>query len=426
MTWMLALLSQATGMTGGATLTGQEELLDQVVAVVGTEPITLAELERVFMVYAAQLPPGISEDAARKRILEELVNQKLLYFEARADTSIKVTQDEINQAINQQMDALKKQMGAEEFARQLSAEGMTEDQLRSAVRENVETSLYIQKLVDYRIKPNIVITQDEVRKFYDENKDSIAVEPASYRLAHILIRIVPSGPAEQEAYAKAKGLYKQIIAGADFAEMASRYSDDRQTASQGGQLGWFPKGYLTPDITKELDGLRPGEISKPLRGETGYHIFQLLDRKQDAYFLRHILINVIPEKADSSKAVSKAKRVINLAKTGKSFSELARTYSDDPTTKELGGDLGWIPENIMTPEMLTVVKEAKAGDIVGPVPTPFGYSVMKVADKKDRIIHPYEEIADMVKNYLYQVKVQEELDKLLERIKQRVYVEIRL
>ncbi len=423
---MLALFSQATGMTGGATLTGQEELLNQVVAVVGTRPITLAELERVFMVYAAQLPPGINEDAARKRILEELVNQKLLYIEAKADTSIKVTQEEINQAISQQMDALKKQMGAEEFARQLAAEGMTEEQLRSAVRENVETSLYIQKLVDLRIKPNIVITQDEARKFYDEKKDSIAVEPASYRLSHILIRIVPSGPAEQEAYSKAKSLYKQIVAGADFAEMASRYSDDRQTASQGGQLGWFPKDYLTPEIVKELNNLRPGEVSKPLRGETGYHIFQLLDRRQDAYFLRHILVNVIPERSDSSKAVSKANRVINLAKSGKSFSELAKIYSDDPTTKELGGDLGWIPENIMTPEMVTVIKDAKVGDIVGPVPTPFGYSIMKVSDRKDRVLHPYEEMADVVKNYLYQVRVQEELDKLLERIKQRVYVEIRL
>ena len=426
MAWLLALLAQAPVITGSATLTGQEELLDQVVAVVGAEAITLAELDRVFMVYAAQLPPGISEDAARKRILEELVNQKLLYYEAKADTSIKVTSDEIDQAINQQMDALKNQMGEEEFVRQLAAEGMTEQDLRAAVRENVEVSLYIQKLVDQRIRPNIVVTQDEVKKFYDENKDSIAVEPASYRLAHILIRIDPSGPAEQDAYTKAKGLYKQLIGGADFADLASRYSDDRQTASQGGQLGWFPKEYLTPDITKELDGLKPGEVSKPVRGETGYHIFQLLDRRQDAYFLRHILVNVIPEKADSSKAMTKAKRVINLAKTGKSFSELARTYSEDPTTKELGGDLGWIPENIMTPEILGAVKDAKAGDIVGPVPTPFGYSIIKVTDRKDKLIHPYEEISNVVRNYLYQVRIQEELDKLLERIKQRVYVEIRL
>lgn len=426
MTWLLALLTQVPGMTGEATFTGQEELLDQVVAVVGTEAITLAELDRVFMVYATQLPPGISENAARKRILEELVNQKLLYYEAKADTTIRVTPDEIDQAINQQMEALKSQMGEVEFARQLAAEGMTEQDLRSAVRENVEVSIYIQKLVDQRIRPNIVITQDEVKKFYDENKDSIAVEPASYRLAHILIRIEPSGPAEQEAYTKAKGLYKQVIAGVDFADLASRYSDDRQTAGQGGQLGWFPKEYLTPDIMKELDGLKPGEVSKPLRGETGYHIFQLLDRRQDAYFLRHILVNVIPEKTDSSKAMTKANRVINLAKTGKSFSDLARTYSDDPTTKELGGDLGWIPEAIMTPEILGSVKDAKAGDIVGPVPTPFGYSIIKLSDKKDKVIHPYEEISEVVKNYLYQIRIQEELDKLLERIKQRVYVEIRL
>ncbi|MGB9589413.1 MAG: peptidylprolyl isomerase [candidate division WOR-3 bacterium] len=426
MTWFLALLSQATGLVGGATLTGQEELLNQVVAVVGTEAITLADLDRVFMIYAGQLPPGISEDTARKRILEELVNQKLLYLEAKADTSIKVTQEEVNQAINKQMDAIKKQIGAEEFARQLAAEGMTEDQLRSAVRDNVEISIYIQKLVDYRIKPNIVITQDEVRKFYDEHKDSIAVEPASYRLSHVLIRIIPSGPAEQEAYTKAKALYKQIVTGADFADIASRYSDDRETASRGGQLGWFPKNYLPPEITKELDALRPGEVSKPLRGETGYHIFQILDKRQDAYFLRHILINVMPEKADSATAKNKANRVFNLAKSGKSFSDLAKTYSDDPTNKELGGDLGWVSENIMTPEMIAVVKDAKVGDILGPVPTPFGYSVIKLSDKKEKVIHPYEEIADVVKNYLYQVRVQEELDKLLERIKQRVYVEIRL
>jgi len=426
MTWFLAILAQVSGMSGEAKIAGVEELLDRVVAVVGTEPITLAELEGVFMVYAAQLPPGISEDAARRRILEELVNQKLLYYEAKADTSIKVTPDEVNQAIKQQMDALKAQMGPEEFARQLAAEGMTEQDLTSAVKENVEISLYIQKLVDQRIKPNIIVTQDEAKKFYDEKRDSIAVEPASYRLAHILIRIEPSAPAEQEAYTKAKGLYRQIVGGADFSDIASRYSDDKQTASQGGQLGWFPKAYLPPDITKELEALKPGEVSKPLRGETGYHIFQLLDKRQDAYLLRHILINVIPEKSDSSKAKAKANRVMNLAKSGKNFSDLARVYSDDPTTKELGGDLGRIPENIMTPEILGAVKDAKAGDIVGPVPTPLGYSIIKVTEKTEQVVHPYEEIADQVKNYLYQMKIQEELNKLLERIKQRVYVEIRL
>jgi len=427
MTWFLALLSQVSGMTGEATIVGQEELLDRVVAVVGTEAITLAELNTtVFMLYGTQLPPGITQDAARRRILEELINQELLYQEAKADTSIKVTPEEVNQAIKQQMDALKTKMGPEEFARQLAAEGMTEQDLTSVLRENVEVSLYIQKLIDRRIKPNIVVTQEEVRKFYEENKDSIAVEPASYRLSHILIRIEPSGPAEQEAYGKAKGLYRQIMAGADFADIASRYSDDQQTASQGGQLGWYPKAYLPPEITKELDALRPGEVSKPLRGETGYHIFQILDRRQGAYLLRHILINVIPEKADSSKARTKANRVMNLAKSGKSFSELARIYSDDPTTKELGGDLGRIPENVMTPEILSAIKDANVGDIVGPVPTPSGYSIIKITDKTEQVIHPYEEVSEYIRNYLYQMKVQEELNKLLDRIKQRVYVEIRL
>ncbi|MEO0191784.1 MAG: peptidylprolyl isomerase [candidate division WOR-3 bacterium] len=426
MSWLMMLFAQTTAFSGSATPVGQEELLDQVVAIVGTEPITLGQLEVLFIIYAEQLPPGINKDAARRRILEEMVNQKLLYYEAKADTAIKVTQEEIDQAIDQQLRAIKKEMGEEEFARQLAMEGLTEERLRVFVRGNIEVSLYIQKLVDLRIKPNIIITQDEARRFYDENKDSIAVEPASYRLSHILIRIEPSGPAEQEAYNKAKGISKQLVGGADFAEMAFRYSDDRETAPAGGMLGWVPRLYLSPDVLRELDALRPGEISKPLRGETGYHIFQLLDRRGDALMLRHILVNVVPEKADSSAAMMKVKKVMNLAKGGKNFADLARAYSADPDAKEMGGDLGWIPEDMMTQEMIAALRDAKPGDIVGPIPSPLGYSIVKVSDKKDKVVHSYEEIADRVKNYLYQKRVQEELDKLLERIKQRVYVEIRL
>ncbi len=427
MTWLsLFLLAQTqTTPPGTGPVVGQEELLDRVVAIVGDEPITMAELENMFMVYAAQLPPGTDETEAKKRILEEMINQKLLYIQAKSDTEIVVTPEEIDQALNQQIEGVKQQLGQEAFEAQLKAEGITEEQLPDLLRENVKMSLYIQKLIELRIKPNIVITTDEVKAYYDAHKDSVAVEPAQYRLSHILVRIEASGPAEQEAYNKAKGIYKQLLAGADFADMAARYSDDRQTATKGGEIGWMPVNYLSPDIAKALAKLEPGGLTKPVRGELGYHIFQMINKRPDAYYLRHIVVNVQPEKADSARAMRTVKKILKLSKTRK-FSDLAKKYSQDPTTKELGGDLGWIPENAMTPEILEAVKDAKPGDVVGPVNTPLGYTVIKVDDKKEKVVHPFEDVSEFIKAMLYQQKVQEKLDQLIERIKTRVYVETRL
>jgi peptidyl-prolyl cis-trans isomerase SurA len=99
-------------------------------------------------------------------------------------------------------------------------------------------------------------------------------------------------PAEKQALQKAKGMYRQLQSGADFESLARLHSDDSRSAARGGNLGIARSGQIVPAYEKTALSLKPGEISKPVWTEFGFHIIQLLERNEEAYKSRHILILV--------------------------------------------------------------------------------------------------------------------------------------
>jgi len=405
-------------------LISQIDTVDRIVAVVGNRAFWMSEVDEIALIYGGAI--GITPDKLgefRKAVLEELVNMELLYLKVRQDTTIKVSDQEINQALDQQINILMGNLKKEEFEERLKEAGLTVDYLREYYRGFVQRNLYVQKFVEMKVKPNIKVSDEEVMNFYKTYKDSLK-QPDEYKIAIISLIVKPSASEEQEYYQRAKNIYERLKKGEDFSRLAVQMSDDRESAQNGGNLGVIPKNALPTDFINEIEKTPVGGITKPLRGPQGYHIFKVLGKQDDSYLLAHILVKVKPSQKAKNNVMARAKRVANLAKAGQDFSKLARTYSEDPISRENGGDIGWVSEVFLPKNLAESLRNAKVGDIVGPIESPDGLTIniFKVLDKREGKEPTYEE----VRNVVLGRKIDEQLKKLVEDAKKEFYYKISL
>jgi len=120
-----------------------------------------------------------------------------------------------------------------------------------------------------------VPTQAEIDKAYEENAGRF-VKPPKRRASHILVEVKGNGEdAAKKAFSRAEQLEKQIRAGADFTALARKASDDKESAARGGDLGEVRPGMLPPELDAALVALKPGQVSKPVRTQYGYHLIKL-------------------------------------------------------------------------------------------------------------------------------------------------------
>jgi peptidyl-prolyl cis-trans isomerase SurA len=163
------------------------------------------------------------------------------------------------------------------------------DDLKSDLRRE----LSIQKLMNREVVSKISITDQDVTDFYNANKAQFNVAEPTYHLAQIVVtpykdtqlrnRKNDDATNEAEAQRKIKMLMDKLNSGADFAQLAMDYSEDANTASTGGDLGYYPESGLDksdPALKKAVEALKPGQISPPVQSKDGkYHILKLIARE---------------------------------------------------------------------------------------------------------------------------------------------------
>ncbi|ESU31116.1 hypothetical protein G3A_18325 [Bacillus sp. 17376] len=199
-------------------------------------------------------------------ILDTLITNKVIEMEASKE-KVKVTGNEIDEELTK----LQESYGGEEaFASALEQNQVSMDR----IREDIEIYLLAEKLIG----PSIDVTEEEMKTYFEENKDSFDQEE-QVKTSHIL--------AEDEA--TAKKVKKEIDNGNDFAELAKEYSTDSSNADNGGDLGFFGKGEMAEEFEKAAFALEIDAISEPVKTEFGYHIIMLVDKKaaKAAEFVDH-------------------------------------------------------------------------------------------------------------------------------------------
>lgn len=244
-----------------------------VLATVGDEKIIKDDLNKVMNQYYAKLKQQYGDNYAtndkikdkiekiKKQQLDNLVIEKILLKKA-TDLNIKPSDAEINKQIDAEISKYKTQYsGQAQYESFLKQNGINEDELKKLIKTKIITNS-----VEKDILKNVAVSDEEIKTYYDKNKDTVFTAGAGATVAHILV-------ANEE---KAKSLKAKLDAGADFATLAKENSADPGSKDNGGSLGFVPYN-TTKLITEFVNGfknLKEGEVSQPVKSQYGYHLIK--------------------------------------------------------------------------------------------------------------------------------------------------------
>ncbi|HUC41242.1 MAG TPA: peptidylprolyl isomerase, partial [Gemmatimonadales bacterium] len=251
---LLALLVSC----GVTTLGAQEQPLDRIVAIVGTRPILASQIEEEMVqqqAQGAQLPTDAAGLAAlRRQVLDRLIELEILVQQAQRDTSIKVTDQEVLDQVEQTYQNVRKQFSSEnDFRDQIrQARFGSVEEWRRWLADEQRRQLYAQRLIEAqrqkgKLRP-IPPTDEQMREFWEQNRDQQPKRPATVSFRQIVIKPVADSAARLRALKLADSLVVELRKGADFAAAAKQFSGDSASAAQGGELGWFRRGVMVKEF----------------------------------------------------------------------------------------------------------------------------------------------------------------------------------
>lgn len=328
--------------TGPAAAAQAPIPVDRIVAVVGSQPILESELEEQLAQIEAtgQAVPQDSAGRAayRRQLLDNMIDAELLVQQAERDTTVKVTEQEVHDAVEQTVKTVRSRFASEaEFQRQVRLGFGTVEEWRRLLAREQRRAILQQRLIENlrqkeKIKP-IPPTDAQMREFWEQNKGAGQQRPATVSFRQIVVTAQPDSAARAQALVKIDSLLDSLRHGADFAALARRFSDDSATRDSGGTLGWFRRGTMVKQFEAVAFRLRPGEISNVVETDYGYHLIQV-ERVQPAEVLaRHILIAPRISAAQVTAARARADSVHAALARGEPFDSLARRYGDDNAPK---------------------------------------------------------------------------------------------
>ncbi len=406
----------------------QGEVIDRIVAVVQDEIITKSELDVRASYLATRLNKNPNDPTFLEKVLEQMIDEKLLYVQAKLD-SIEVSDEQIDRQLEMQMNYFIQQYGSKERVEQVY--GMSIERIKREFREDVKKELMAQ-MVQQRKFGNIDVTRREVYEFYKEYKDSLGLIPEKLTISHIFINPQNNKRLQKKAYNLAKKLLDSLKHGTDFAELARKYSDDPGSAKDGGNLGWAKRGVFYPEFEAAAFALKKGEISGIVKTPVGYHIIQLLDKRGEAINTRHILIKVKSDDQADLKAIELLTEIRDsIVKGYGTFEDFARKYSDDKESAKLGGKLGTFEVSKLDKQTRDAVYKLKEGDISYPKRldinrTTYGFHIVRL-DKRVKQHKPDpDKDYDDIKQLAILRKKQKLYQQWLKEIKSKIYWEIRL
>jgi peptidyl-prolyl cis-trans isomerase SurA len=356
-------------ITANRTL-AQEQIIDEVVAVVGANFILQSDIEAQYLQYRMQ---GAIKDARaiRCQILEEMLFQKLLLNQAELD-SVQITDDQIEQTMDARFRYYIQQFGSQEKLEEFYKKPLL--QIREEFRTLVKEQLMVDE-VQQKLTNDIKVTPSEVRAFFNRiPQDSIPTLEMEYEIGQIIKEPAISKEEMDATRERLKTLRERILNGENFAALAALYSEDPGSRRKGGDIGFVKRGQLFPEYEAAAFGLKKGEISDIIKSEKGYHIIQLIERRGEMINTRHILLRPQTSLEDNAIASALLDSVANLVAEKKiTFEEAALKFSDDPGKINGGLMVNPVTGNTrftssqLDPKVFFVIDKMKVGDISKPM-----------------------------------------------------------
>ncbi|HEY3934448.1 MAG TPA: peptidylprolyl isomerase [Gemmatimonadales bacterium] len=442
-TAMLCCIAATAVRAQGATAP-DTSTVDHIVAIVGSKAILSSQLlEEVYARASggADHIPQPSKDSvgyhkALRRYVDTLVAFELLRQEAEADTTIKVTDQEVEQAADQIVNNARKQFATEvEFRDQLKAIGFANsDEWRASLldrqRGSLEVSRLRQELVDDGKIKSLTPTDKEMRAYYAAHIGELPPSPPSISFRQIVVAPKPTPAAKARALALADSLVIELRKGADFATTARRFSMDEKSRADGGNLDWFPHGLMVPEFEAVAFSLPVGTISDPVESPFGYHIIQVQRKQPGEVQARHILIMPVVDSAGAKAAHDQAEAIAAALAKGASFDSLQHMYHDAAEDKELNDYP--IPNMESDPAgkpYIAAIAGLDSGQVSKVFELPAAgqplrskWAVLEVLRRRPEGARPYDDLKDQLRKMLGTMMGEQDY---ITQLRNKTYVDIR-
>jgi len=408
-------------------------VVDRVVAVVGNRPVLASQVdEEVFsrQSQGQRLPTDPdSLEAIRKQVVASIVDEELLVLQAQRDTTIKVTDQEIADGVEQQVQKVRANFTSEvDYKNELRKAGFqTPEEYRRWLTDQQRRAAYQNRLIDKlrqdgKLKP-VPPTEKEMRAYFDEQRASLGNRPATLSFRQIVIAPHASPQAKAKTRAQADSIVLELRRGADFAMAAKRFSQDPGSKDQGGSLNWFRRGVMVPEFEKVAFSLKPGVVSDPVESAFGYHIIQV-ERVQPAEVqARHILL--IPDidsiHVDSARALADSVR--RMITRGASFDSLQRALHDPSAERQADN----VPVDKLPDAYAKAIGNADSGAVAPVFQLPGAgtreqFVVVQVTGRRPQGDIRFEDVRDRIREQLGQ---QLAIRRYIDGLRRSTYVDIR-
>lgn len=403
--------------------------LDQVVAVVNNEAITLSEYvarhQREFLGGDEAVKYAYETGVIDREVLQRLINDRII-IQSALRRGVQVSDAEVAAAV--QSVAGSNKLTVAELYTKIEQDGLSARDFRESIKEQIIR----RRIIDIEINSKIEISDEEVEEFIQEQDIEMPqVAQEGYEILQILFST--DGKDEQTVDVMKKKI-DDLMAGVnsleDFANLANQYSV-ASDGKDGGYIGWRSKDELPELFADILSEMSVGRVSKKFTSENGIHVLYLKD-KQSAPLnqnvvqqnMSHILIRGAGFKGrNDNEAFELASNVYQQIQDGQSFESMARIYSEDMRTNEKNGLLGWVDETQMARSILDEVAQVAVGEIAPPIQSPAGWHIIRLNDLRELSTQAIM-LNNRARSILFRQKASEEFDQWFEQLKDNSFVEI--
>jgi peptidyl-prolyl cis-trans isomerase SurA len=405
----IALLSPLVSNT---VIAQSNAKIDSIVALIDDDVILRSELdiaikgivERIRQ-QGGDLPPA---SLLEKQVLERLIIRRLQLLRA-FQTGIRISDTEIDQSLL--MLAEQNKISLMQLRQVIEADGEDFVEFRQNIGEEMMTERLRQRVVN-SMDP---ITETEV----DILLASESFNSGEYNISHILIGMSEGSTPPQiaETQTKADNIYQQLEEGLDFASAAISYSDS-QEALEGGLVGWRDLNSVPVAFSESIKNLRAGQMTTPIRSPAGFHIIKVNDYRERTqvmateFHAQHIMVQT-NELLSPRQAMEQIRDIHKPLNDGADFAELAREFSDDATSANLGGDMGWFIPETYGERMAQTLTAMQDGEISEPFQTEAGWHIIERLGMREKDV-TVESKRKAARGNLQQQKRDNELEKFLQ------------
>ncbi|HKK27614.1 MAG TPA: peptidylprolyl isomerase [Gemmatimonadota bacterium] len=431
---MLTAPGSPGGVLGAASGPDSVQVVDRVVAVAGDSAILLSEVQEDLYRMRQQGLDVPDEPAARDSIVKQAVSDmidRLLLVQRARQEGVTVSDDQVDQVVEQQFDRIRSNFQSDEAFRQAveqTGQNMYQyrQMLRSQARQQILLSQFRQQLIDQGELPPASVSDSAVRAYFDSSA-STARRPATVSFQRITVVPRPDSAAADSALQVAKKALDEIHSGTDFAVVARRYSDDPGTRAQGGDMGWIRRSDVVPGLANALWAVPPGRAVGPIQTRFGYHIVKVENVRGGEREVRQILIRPRIDSSDVAAARERADSVADSLRAGADPERLGREYGiPDQETSFKDVEVSNVGSRFGQDYATALGQQPGDGRVVGPFRVEGAFDlaqfvVLRVTDFKAAGPYRFEDVRDQIRQQLLR---QEQFREYMVQLRRRMYVKL--